>query len=688
MDYNDKPPDVNDGRAEAPASLSPEAVDWEKRGREAYQSSTTYVDSNYRKGWDDSIRAFHNQHSSDSKYSTDAFAKRSRIYRPKTRSTIRKNEAAGAAAYFSNIDTVMVTAENEGDPRARIGAEIHKAILEYRLTSDPTKTGIPWFQIVVGGLQDAQTQGAVIASVEWRYRQSDDGQILEDRPWVELKPIENIRIDPGAHWYDPINTSPYVIELIPMYVCDVHVRMKSGEWKTFDDGVIRAAMQTSPDQTRQARNPGMQDAHENNTPVGDYEKVWVQRHIHRSYGKDYHFYMMGTERLLTDPVPLDQVVFHGMRPYVLGVAILETHRAFPDSVPQLIDGLQREANEIANQRLDNVKFVLNKRYFVKRGRNVDIPSLIRNVPGGVTLMDDVEADIKESQWPDVTASSFAEQDRINADIDDLIGNFSAGSVQTNRKMNETVGGMGLISQAAQGMTTYMITTFNETFVERVLSHLIKLEAKYETDERVLALAGEKAQLRKKYGIDQVQDWMLDQNLVVKANAAMGASDPSAKLQRFGFAAKMLSEIALTAQQTGMNMTEVSKEIFAHAGYRDGTRFLTSADPQKAQMQQQIQALMGMVQQAQQMLESKAGEAQQKMQAAQVQAQTDVATTQMELGAQQQQAAMKERGAMAQTQMKIRGDLAKEKVKQEGENRRALVSASVAMNKPEPRAAKN
>jgi hypothetical protein len=400
--------------------------------------------------------------------------------------------------------------------------------------------------------------------------------------------------------------------------------------------------------------------------------------------------MLGTERLLTEPVPLEQVVFHGMRPYVLGVAILETHRVFPDSVPQLTDGLQREANEIANQRLDNVKFVLNKRYYVKRGRNVDVQSLIRNVPGGVTMTDDPEADIKEAVWPDVTSSSFAEQDRINADFDDLIGNFSSGSVQTNRKMNETVGGMGLISQAAQGMTTYMITTFNETFVERVLSHLIKLEAKYETDERVLAIAGEKAQLRQKYGIDRVQDWMLDQDLVVKANAAMGASDPTAKLQRFGFAAKMLSEIALTAPQTGMDITETAKEIFAHAGYRDGTRFLTSSDPQKAQLVQQNRQLMGMVQQAQMMLESKAGEAQQKMQAAQVQAQAGMQEKAMELRADQQANAQKMQADVLQTVIKEKGARAREKLKEQGNNRRALVQATVAMNKPkpEPRAAKS
>jgi hypothetical protein len=35
-----------------------------------------------------------------------------------------------------------------------------------------------------------------------------------------------------------------------------------------------------------------------------------------------------------------------------------------------------ETNEIGNQRLDNVKFVLNKRWLIRRGANIDVESLL------------------------------------------------------------------------------------------------------------------------------------------------------------------------------------------------------------------------------------------------------------------------------------------------------------------------
>ena len=73
----------------------------------------------------------------------------------------------------------------------------------------------------------------------------------------------------------------------------------------------------------------------------------------------------------------------------------------------LVKPLQEEANDLQNQRMDNVKLVLNKRWFAKRGKNVDLPALVRNVPGRVVLMDDPAADVVENNWPDVTSSSFS-----------------------------------------------------------------------------------------------------------------------------------------------------------------------------------------------------------------------------------------------------------------------------------------
>jgi DNA-binding phage protein len=650
-----QPFSANSGDADASESNTP--AGWLKRARSAYLNSTNYVDSNYRKNWDDSIRAFNNEHSGDSKYNSASFEKRSKIYRPKTRQVIRKNEAAAAAAFFSNMDVVDITPMDSNSKDENASAAVLKELLQYRLT----KT-IPWFQIVLGGLQDAQTIGVAIAHVYWEYKpdldndqqepteeepkeqelpkdeneeyplqsglpkgtfvMGEDGKEQEnansqenaekilrkkplvDKPVVELIPVENIRISPDANWIDPINTSPFIIHLIPMYVMDVKAKMESGEWYKLSDSTIRQAV-GNQDSTRASRQKGRDDPMDGgNNDVDDYELVWVQRHIHRQGHKDYEFYTLGTLAILCEPLPLEQIVFHGKRPYVMGSCILETHKIYPSSVPQLGKGLQEEANEIANQRLDNVKLVLNKKWFVKRGRDADLGGLVRNVPGGIVMLEDPANDVREINWPDVTQSAYEEQNRVDRDLDELLGAFSPSQLMADRQMNAPARNMALLSSSSGTMTEYLLKTFSETFILPVLRQLLLLEQKYENDDVIIAIAAKKAQVLQRFGVNSITDNILEQELNLNVNVGMGATDPMQKLNKFISGISAYSQI-IARPVPGLDLQEVGKEIFGHMGYSDGSRFFNNQDPQVAyltaqlqQAQQQIQQLTGAVKEKQ------------------------------------------------------------------------------------------
>jgi hypothetical protein len=159
------------------------------------------------------------------------------------------------------------------------------------------------------------------------------------------------------------------------------------------------------------------------------------------------------------------------------------------------------------------------------------------------------------------SSSYQEQDRINVDYDELTGNFSQGSIMTNRKMNETVGGMGMISNAANQITEYTLRTFTETWVEPVLRQLVKLEQKYETDEVILAIAASQAKLIETYGVSEINDELLGQELTLSVNVGMGATNPDQKLGRFMGAMQAYSSVA-TMELPGLDMKEIGKEVLA------------------------------------------------------------------------------------------------------------------------------
>src|SRR3990167_4366423 len=574
------------------------ATDYLALAQEAFDASTTFLDANYRVDLDYSLRAFRNEHAAGSKYLSEEYKARSRLFRPKTRSIIRKNEAAGMQAAFSNREMVQVTPGNPDDVMSVASAAALKEIMEYRLSRT-----IPTFEIYLGGLQDAQVQGAVCSYQYWEYEKRADGTKVKDKPCIELRPLENLRFEGGASWLDPVGTSPYWCDIIPMYVCDVRAMMnnkddKTGapKWKKYEDSVILRAKPDPIDSTRQARLGKQQDPHEESTGIKEFDVVWVMRWFMRdSQGVDHTYYTLGTEELLTKAKPLEDIYFHGVRPYVMGYAILETHKVVKSSMPTLTRPLQQETNEVANQRIDNVKFVLNKRWKVARGRQVDVQSLVRNVPGGVTLMTDPKTDVEESNWPDVTSSAYVEQDRLNADFDDLAGNFSPATKFANKGMNDTLGGAKLATQGAGLMTDYLLRTVIEPWWEKVLRQIVKLEAYYETDEKVLAIAARKARLFPRYGLSGITDEMLNDDVTLTVNVGMGSSNPQQRMQNFLFATNAAVQLVSTAPP-GMNVQEAVKEIYSNAGYRDGARFFSEQqDPRLLKAMQMIQQLQGALQ---------------------------------------------------------------------------------------------
>ena len=348
------------------------------------------------------------------------------------------------------------------------------------------------------------------------------------------------------------------------------------------------------DTTRQARESGKEDTQEprHGDTLSEFDKVWVHENFIRVKGKEKHYYTLGTSAMLTDPVDLREAYWHNMRPVAIGCTVIETHNIMPAGTVELGESLQKETNELANSRIDNIKLVLNKRYVVKRGQQVDLRSLLRNAAGSITLATDPDQDIREMEFNDVTGSSYAEQDRLNLDYDELLGNFSGSSVQSNRKMNETVGGMAMIRQGANAMTQYLISVFAETWVEKVLKQLDALETEYETDTDLLGMVAAERDIMNKYGVTQITPGLLKAKCKVVTNMTNSATDPMIRLEQFLTAMTKYIEM-VAAAPPDMDMNEVRKEIFGRLGYKDGSRFFIDQD---SDIPQVVQELQGVIQQ--------------------------------------------------------------------------------------------
>jgi len=608
---NPQPP-LNVGIDSVPLeSETPKENEWIRIARQIYEGSTDYLDANLRFQWEKSISLFNGKHPPGSKYNTTAYEKRAKFFRPKTRIAVRNLQAAMSVAFFTNEDVVSIEPANPNDQMQSAAAVVAQSIMQYRLTNT-----IPWFQTMVAALQDAMVQGVCISHQYWDFHEKKESYVevdqnndplndeegnpliheqltaIKDFPVIELISPENIRIDPAADWSDPIKSSPYIVHLIPMYLQDVREKIKSGEWLDVTDEELLSTSDDSEQDntTRLVRDEPRMDPKENESEFGeikDFRIIWVHKNIVKRDGVDQCFFTAGIEIMLTDPKPLREMypwLMEEERPYVMGAVNLEAHKLYPSGTVELTQELQAAAND----------------------------------------------DVRVIDTKDVTGSAYAEQDRINMDFDELQGNFSTSTIQGARALNETVGGMNLLAGESSTIAEYTLRTFADTWVQKVLKQLLRLEQYYETDPVVLAVAGTQAANRFKFNADEMLDELLRQDVLLKVNVGLNATDPLKKVQNLLFGVQTLAAFPGVAER--INLPELTKEIFGQLGYKDGSRFVAweeGGDGRIEQLEMQLQELQQMIQIDQQKTEGKIKIQEVKnqggAQVAQIRSQSDIET---------------------------------------------------------------
>jgi hypothetical protein len=138
-------PGSRPGAGAAPERVEHGVVDYLHLIAVAEQQANLYVQQVNRRAWSRSYRAFHNEHFVGSKYGHRDWSNRSKIFRPKTRSAVRKDGAAVAASLFGTIDAVTCSAGDEADPGQRAAAALMQELINYRTDRTSGRASIPWF---------------------------------------------------------------------------------------------------------------------------------------------------------------------------------------------------------------------------------------------------------------------------------------------------------------------------------------------------------------------------------------------------------------------------------------------------------------------------------------------------------------------------------------------------------------
>ena len=579
--------------------------------READSQALHYISQVNRKSWERGYRAYHQQHFDGSKYKTDDYKNRSRLFIPKTRTAIRKDMAAVAASLFGSIDSVNCMPGNEADPQQRASAAVVQELVNYRTDRQSSKASIPWFHVAMGARQTSLITGICLSKQSWKlelkkkgsekFRDNEDDEQepekerdvfvpAKDRPDSELIPPENFVIDPAADWTNPAQDAAYIIIKWPMRLDEIRRKQKDPRrpWKPLPESVLKSAgegAQMAAAAVRRSREQGI-DRFDDSQNMEHFDIIWIWESFIRTAGQDWTFLSVGDQHMLTDPVPVEEAYPEqfGERPLAMGYGSIEAFRIFPMASVEAWQMLQQESNDIRNLALDSLKQNIMPVTKVVRGRNVDLDQLKRRGQG-TAIMVTGKDDVTWEKVQDIGGSVQAMTQKLDIEFDDLSGQQNYGTVQDNNNLGKTLGGLKLAAGAANAVQEFDIRIWIETWCEVVLTQIVRLEQYYESDPVVLGLCADRAKLLQKHGIDQLTDELLEDQVNVRVNVGLGAGDPQQRLAKFQSATQVaMPYVQLDPDfKSGKKVVDIDavfQEVFGAAGYRDGgQRFFKEGAPQ-------------------------------------------------------------------------------------------------------------
>ncbi|HIE12960.1 MAG TPA: hypothetical protein EYP63_06000 [Desulfotomaculum sp.] len=147
----------------------------------------------------------------------------------------------------------------------------------------------------------------------------------------------------------------------------------------------------------------------------DIKKGYLFEVLHR-YSDDEHSIWVNRHECVYHG---ENIYWHGKKPLVVTSYDPKPAEFYGFSVVELLEHLQAELNTNRNQRIDNVSFVLNRMWKVRRSADVDESQLISR-PHGIIYVDTMD-DVGEFTMQDITQSTYRDEAITKGDMDNTVG---------------------------------------------------------------------------------------------------------------------------------------------------------------------------------------------------------------------------------------------------------------------------
>ena len=523
---------------------------------------STEIRASYDSRWAKNLRLMKGIFSE--KERTDSVVrKRSKIFFRKIWASVWRITASLYELYLKDPDTFRIEGRDGfEDP---VKARLLQFMVEYR--RDRLMRTQSLFKKFIWGFQNILGLGWTVGKLSWEY----NPETGVDGPRFILYPNEQVYPDLSAETKEDMQ---YIIFENFM----TKSQMEEMGYKNIDEAVattipinelrgVRYAGKTDAAQKSGDNvypSPGTEGAGgKDGSNIG--QRYRVMECFYREKGRIMFCVNDGKRVTFVDEV---ESPYGDRYPVIMGECLTEPHKLIGEGFPEPQEGPQESLNSNLNMRKDNIALLLNRPTYVSKFGGVDYQALSNRKTGGIVLMDDINA-IKEADMQDVTRSSYMEAGADEAMMMDMSGvNDALNGMMKNEKA--TVAQINYSAGNAK-MDLYAAIV-GESFLKDFYTQLAYLIQRFETDEKVFAIANDK--LRNEIGQYGGDIYNIDFEADCIINIGMGAAGREAEIRQ----TLLAWDRAIMSNQAAMAMLEIG--ISPPQGIRlvDTSQFLSDLLP--------------------------------------------------------------------------------------------------------------
>ena len=252
------------------------------------------------------------------------------------------------------------------------------------------------------------------------------------------------------------------------------------------------------------------------------------------------------------------------------------HKVFGRSVADLVMEIQLIKSTLQRQMLDALYISTDPRHKVRKESGVDLDALINSLPGGVVMMDDLNAvePLQTSGLPEYAFQMMEYQDSVR-ETRTGVTRYNQGL--DGNSLNKTATGIQAIQSASQQRLELIARIFAETGIIKLFKDILRITIKHQDKARVIRLRDEWVNF-------DPREWNAEMDVTIAVGLGAGSREAMAthyinliQAQEKAFPLGIVSP---------QNVYNANAKLVENMGLKSPEMYFT--DPEKKAQQQQGQ----------------------------------------------------------------------------------------------------